>query len=74
MPVDMEIVWDYLIAKKQVQKKDVDKSHGVRPLSTLDPNQEVLFLSPADQCSYVPSTTVDRASTPQSYLINAQGK
>ena len=74
MPVNMEMVWDYQIAKKELQKQNFDKSHNVKPLLTLDPSQEVLFLSPAKQHSYIPGTIIEKASTPQSYIIDAQGK
>ena len=50
-PVNMEIIWDYLIARKIIQKKYFDKSHSIRPLSTLDPGQDVLFLSLANRWS-----------------------
>ena len=65
MPQDMVMVWDYLIGKKQVQKKNFDKSHGLRPLLTLDPGQKVLFLSPADYQSYVCSTILGRFPPPK---------
>ena len=74
IPVDMDMVQDYLITKKLMQKKHFDKSHGGRPLSTLITSQKVLFLSPADQCSYVPSTFIETVSIPRSSLIKAQGK
>ena len=32
--------------------------------------EEVLFLSPANQQSYIPGTIIKKASTPQSYLID----
>ena len=47
----MEMVWNYLIARKITQKEYFDKSHGMKPLSTLDPDQNVLFLSLANQWS-----------------------
>ena len=63
MANDMEMVWDYLIAKKKILKQNFVKSHNVKPLSTLNPGQEVLFLSLADQHSYVPGTINEKVST-----------
>ena len=74
MPVDIQMVLDYLIAKKQAQKKNFNMPHGVRPLLNLYPGQEVLFLSPANQHSYIPSTIIDKAPSPQSNLIDIKGK
>ena len=61
--VNMEMVRDYLIARKITQKKYFKKSYSVRPLSTLDPSQDVLFCSLASQQSYIPSTIIKTAST-----------
>ena len=63
-----------IISKKQMQEQYFDKSHNARPWSQLDPGQEVLFLSPAYQNSYIPSTIVDKASMPHSYTTEALGK
>ena len=73
MPFDMEAVWNHLISKKQSQKQYFDKSHNMKPLSQLNPGQEVLFLLPADHQSYIPGTIIDKASTPWNYTIEAQG-
>ena len=59
MPVNMEAVWNHPISKKLSQKY-FNKSHNVKPLSQLNPGQEVLFLSPGDQKSYVPGTIVNK--------------
>ena len=74
MSVDMEAVWDYLITKKQYQKTYFHRAQNVKPLSTLDPSQEVLFLSPADHHTCVPETILDKVSMPRSYTTKAQGK
>ena len=72
--INMETGQNHLIAKKKSQKQYFDKVHNVKLLSQLNPNQEVLFLSPADQCSYIPSTNIDKTSTPGSYNIEAQSR
>ena len=71
--VDMEHIWDYMIAKKQDQKQYFDRAHNARELKKLDPNQEILFLSPIEN-AYIPRTIIDRTSSPHSYYIEAQGK
>ena len=63
-PVNMEEVWNHLITKKKTQKQYFDKAHNVKSMSQLDPSQEVLFLSWADQCFYIPGTIINKASTP----------
>ena len=72
-PIDLEQVRDYLITKKSVQKHYYDKRHNTRPLPDLSPAQDVLFLSPVDQMSYIEGTIVSQANTPRSYIIEAQG-
>ena len=66
-------VRDYPITRKTLQKAHYDKRHKAWPLSDLVPRQDVLFLSPADQTSYIEGTIVDEAQTPRSYIIEAQG-
>ena len=72
-PIDLEQVRDYLITKKSVQKHYYDKRHNTRPLPDVSPRQDVLFLSLADQMSYLEGTIVSQANTPRSYIIEAQG-
>ena len=72
-PIDLEQVRDYLITKKSVQKHYYDKRHNTRPLPDLSPRQDVLFLSPVDQTSYLEGTIVSQANTPRSYIIESQG-
>ena len=74
MPINMEAVCNHLILKKQMQKQYFGKSHNAKPPSQLNPSQEVLFLSPVDQTTYIPNTIVDRTSTSHSYTIEAQSK
>ena len=57
-PIDLEQVRDYLITKKSVQKHYFDKRHNTRPLQDLSPGQDILFLSPVDQTSYLEGTIV----------------
>ena len=46
----------------------------IRPeLDDLVPGQDVLFLSPANQTSYLEGTVIGQAQMPRSYLIEAQG-
>ena len=59
--------------KRSAQKQYYDKRHNTRPLPDLSPGQDVLFLSPVDQMSYLEGTIVSRANTPRSYIIEAQG-
>ena len=72
-PNQHEHVCNHLVVKKKSQKQYFDRAHNAKLMTQLDPGQEVLFLSPADQ-SYIPGTIVDMASTPQNYHIEAQGK
>ena len=72
-PFDMEMVQNFLLSRKQSQKTHFDWSHGARELEELSPGQEVLFRSPADD-KYKPGTTVDKATKPHSYIMEAQGK
>ena len=72
-PINLEQVRDYLITKKSTQKHYYDTRHNTRPLPDLSPSQDILFLSPVDQMSYLKGTIVSRASTPRSYIIEAQG-
>ena len=58
---------------KTQQKAHCDKRHNAQPLSDLVPRQDVLFLSPADQTSYIEGIIVDWVQTPMSYIIEAQG-
>ena len=73
-PINLEQVRDYLITKKSTQKHYYDTRHNTRPLPDLSPGQDVLFLSPVDQMSYLEGTIVSQASTPRSYIIEAQGR
>ena len=70
-PIDLEQVRDYLITKKSVQKHYYNKRHNTRPLPNLSPSQDVLFLSPVDQMSYLEGTIVSGANTPRSCIIEA---
>ena len=72
-PIDLEQVRDYLIAKRSVQKHYFDKRHNTRPLLDLSPRQDVLFLSPVDQTSFLEGTIVSQANMPRSYIIEGQG-
>ena len=72
-PFDMESVWNFLISKRQPQKTNYDRAHGVRELHELQPSQEVLFLFPTEN-EYIPGTITDKATAPHSYYIEAQGK
>ena len=74
MPIYMGGIQNHLISKKQAQKQYFNKSHNTKPLPQLNPGQELLFLSPADQSSHTPNIIVDKALTLQSYTIEAQGK
>ena len=69
----MESVRSFLISKWQSQKTNCDRAHGIRQLDDLQPNQEVLFLSPA-ATHYIPGTILAKATIPCSYTIEAQGK
>ena len=59
MPINKEAVWDYLTAKKQYQKMSFDRADNIKPLSTLSPGQEVLFLSLTDHHIYILGTVLD---------------
>ena len=72
-PVNMEHVWNLLLARKQSQKQYFDHDHNAKEQQLLDPCQEVLFLFPAEN-EYIPRTIFDRPSTPHSYNIEVQGK
>ena len=72
-PINLEQVRDYLITKRSAQKHYYDKRHNTKPLPDLSPGQDVLFLSPVDQMSYLEGTIVSRDNTPRSYIIEAQG-
>ena len=72
-PVNTEHIWNYLLAKKKSQKQYFNRAQNTKEMKQLDPGQEVLFLSPAEH-TYIPSTIAGKASTPQSYHIEAQGK
>ena len=72
-PVDMECVCNFLLLRKQSQKQHFGHAHNARELQQLDPGQEVLYLSPAEN-EYIPRTIIDKASTPCSYIIEGQGK
>ena len=72
-PINLEQVRDYLITKRSAQKHYYDIRHNTRPLPDLSPSQDVLFLSPVDQMSYLEGTIVSQASMPRSYIIGAQG-
>ena len=65
---------DYLIAKKLILKKKFQQVP--RCTTPVDPRPWPGSIIPltADQQSYIPRTIIDRASTPQSYMINGQGK
>ena len=73
-PVDMEHICNHLLAKKKNQKQFFNRAHNAKPMTQLDPSQEVLFLSLGDQSTYIPSTIVNKAYTQQNYHIEAQGK
>ena len=72
-PVDMEHVHNFLLSRKLSQKQHFNCSHNARELQQLDPDQEVLFLFPAEN-EYIPRTIINKASTLFSYIIEAQGK
>ena len=57
-PINLEQVRDYLITKRSAQKHYYDRRHNTRPLPDLSPGQDVLFLSPVDQMSYLEGTIV----------------
>ena len=61
-------------SQKAVSKDYFDRAHNIKPLSTLDPGQEVLFLFLTDHHTYFPGTVLDKASMPRSYTIKAQDK
>ena len=68
-PINYEQVRNYLLDKKEIQKKYHDQSHNVKPLSELNTGQNVLFLSPKEQNQYIKGTVTAKASTPRSYYI-----
>ena len=73
-PINLEQVRDYLITKRSVQKHYYDKIHNQdKTLPDLSPSQDILFLSPVDQMSYLEGTIVSQANTPRSYIIKGQG-
>ena len=72
-PVDMEHVHNFQLLRKQSQKQHFYQAHNAKELQQLDLGQEVLVLSPAEN-EYYPATIVYKASTPCSYIIEAQGK
>ena len=63
-PVDMEEVCNHLIAMKKSQKQYFDRAHNAKAMAQLDLSQEILFLYPTDQSTYIHRTIVDKASTP----------
>ena len=69
--VDLEQVRDYLITKKSQQKVQYDKRYMAWPLSDLSPRQDILFLSPAYQTSYLEGTILGQTQMPRSYIIEA---
>ena len=73
-PVDCEQVRNYLLDKKATQKEYHDKSHNAKPLSELEPEQKLLFLSPREKKQYIEGTITTKAATPRSYYIQCQGK
>ena len=72
-PVDMKQVCNFLLAKKQSQKWYFNLACNAREQQQLSPDQEILFLSPAEN-EYLLGSIVYQASTPCSYIIKAQGK
>ena len=68
-PIDYEQVRNYLLDKKEIQKKYHDQSQNAKPLLELIPGQKVLFLSPKEQNQYIEGTITTKASTPKSYYI-----
>ena len=61
--------------QKEVQKDNHDGRHQAKPLPELQPGQQVLFLSPADNKSeYIQGTILSPSSTPRSYKIEANGR
>ena len=57
-----------------MQKENHDKMHNVKPLTELNPGQEVLFLSPADPSQYIEGTISSHASTQRIYITESQGR
>ena len=72
--VDYEQIRNYLLNKKATQKEYHDKSHNAKPLSELEPQQKVLFLSPREENQYIKGTITTKAPTPKSYYIEFKGK
>ena len=73
IPINLEQVRDYLITKNLAQKHHYDQRHNARPLPDLSPRQDILFLSPIEQTSYLEGTIISCANTPRSYIIKAEG-
>ena len=73
-PISYEQVRNYLLDKKEIQKKYHNLSHNVKPLPELTTGQKVLFLSPKEQNQYIKGTITTKAPTPRSYYIQSQGK
>ena len=73
-PIDCEQVRNYLLDKKEIQKKYHDQCHNVKPFPEVIPGQKGLFLSPKEQNQYIKGTVTTKASTPRSYYIKSQGK
>ena len=71
--VDLQQVRDYLKTIKAQQKDHFDKRHRPWQLDDLETGQDVLFLSPIDQTSYLEGTVIGQAQMPRSYYIEAQG-
>ena len=69
----MESVRNYLLSRKQSQKVQIDRAHGVHELQELGPGQEVLFRSSGED-KYIPGTIIDRATVLSSCIMEAQGK
>ena len=73
-PINYEQVRNYLLDKNEIQKKNHDQNHNVKPLPKLIPGQKVLFLSPKEQSQYIEGTITTKASIPRSYYVESQGK
>ena len=73
-PFDQEAVCNYLLLKKTIKKQYYNKVHNLHPLPKLTASQEILFLSPTKQNTYILGTITVQLLTPHSYIIDAQGK
>ena len=73
-PINYEQLRNYLLDKKEIQKKYRNQSHNVKPLPELTTGQKVLFLSPKEQNQYIEGAVTAKASTPRSYYKESQGK